>query len=169
MMKAPPLLPEETLRRLLRVARFDGLCVLALPGLFALLSAGVGDTFGALVGLLVAAAGAVELHGADLLRAGEPRGQGWLIISQLYLMAVIVGFCAWQLTHVDLTLWRMAVTPEVRASLVQLGMTEDEFLAATYRIGYRLIAFITIVYQGALAFYYLRRRDAVYRALGAGA
>jgi len=55
-MKAPPLLPEETLLRVLRVARLDGLSVLVIAGVFALISALAGDGVGAVVGLLVAGA-----------------------------------------------------------------------------------------------------------------
>ena len=164
-MKAPPLLPEETLRRVLRLAQIDGICVLAVPGFFALASASLGDVTGVAVGLLIAAAGAIELHGTDLLRAGEPRGAGWLVTSQLYLMVVVVAFCAWQLGHMDLTIWRKAMTAEVRASIAQTGMTEEQFLTKTYRFGYGLIAVTTFFYQGGMALYYYRRRDAVNRVL----
>ena len=166
-MKATPLLPEETLRRVLRLAQIAGICVLAVPGFFALASASLGDVTGVIVGLLVAAAGAVELHGADLLRAGEPRGTSWLVSSQIYLMIVIIAFCGWQLTHMNLTLWRMALTSDVKASIAQTGLTEEQFLATTYRFGYRLIALITFFYQGGMALYYFRRRGAVLQALEA--
>ena len=36
--RTPPLLPEETLRRVLRVANFDGMSVLAVAGILALAS-----------------------------------------------------------------------------------------------------------------------------------
>ena len=55
----PPLLPSETFRRVLRVARFDGLSVLGVSGAFALISAASQDVSGAMIGLLVAAAGAI--------------------------------------------------------------------------------------------------------------
>ena len=78
---------------------------------------------------------------------------------------MIITFCGWQLTHMDLTIWRMALTPEVRASIEQTGMTEEQFLATTYRFGYRMIAVITFFYQGGMALYYYRRRHAVEQAL----
>ena len=46
MAKAPPLLPTEVLRRVLRVAHLDGLGLLAVAGAFALVSAGYHDTTG---------------------------------------------------------------------------------------------------------------------------
>ena len=53
-MRAPPLLPEETLFRVLRLARFNGLSVLGIAGFFAVISAAAQDVPGALVGVLVA-------------------------------------------------------------------------------------------------------------------
>src|SRR5262245_17604351 len=63
-MQQPPLLPEVTLFRVLRLARFDGMGAMLLGGIFALLSASAGDFPFASIGLLAAGAGAVELHGA---------------------------------------------------------------------------------------------------------
>ena len=57
----PPKLVSEVMRRVMRVARFDGISVLCLAGFFALVSAASGDVSGAAFGLLIAAAGAVEL------------------------------------------------------------------------------------------------------------
>src|SRR5471032_2785913 len=53
MAKAPPLLPVEMLRRVVRIAKFDGISVLALAGLFALGSAALGDFKGALIGIVI--------------------------------------------------------------------------------------------------------------------
>lgn len=164
-MKAPPLLPEETLRRVVRLARFDGLTVLALPGFFALLAASAGDVTGVIVGLLIAAAGAIELHGVDLLRAGEARGMSWLVTSQFYLMTVVVIFCLWQLQHEDLHLLRTALTDEMRTTIAQANMSEDAFLQLTYRITYRVITLVTLFYQGGMGLYYFRRRETVRQAL----
>jgi hypothetical protein len=50
----PPLLPAETLARLLRLAKLDGTSILVISGAFALVSAAMGDRLGALVALMVA-------------------------------------------------------------------------------------------------------------------
>jgi len=92
----PPILPAETLRRVTRIARFDGLSVLIVAGGFALLSAASKDISGAVIGLLIAAAGAIELHGVALLRVGRD-GMRWLVSSQLYLMAVILAYAGFRL------------------------------------------------------------------------
>src|SRR5678816_1370684 len=89
-MQQPPLLPEETLARVLRLARFDGMGALVLGGMFALFAAAARDFPFAAIGLLAAGAGAVELHGAALLRQGDRRGMQWLVASQPYLLLVIL-------------------------------------------------------------------------------
>jgi hypothetical protein len=161
----PPLLPTETLRRVLRLARVDGLGVLVIAGFFALVSAAAGDYFGAVVGLLVAGAGAVELHGAALLRVGEPRGMSWLVGSQLYLMCAVIAYCGLRLWHVDLTPLRAAVTEEMKESLDLAGYTVDQFLTMVYKLTYTCVAVVTFFYQGGMALYYGRRRAAVTKAL----
>jgi hypothetical protein len=165
MSRIPPLLPHEALRRVLRVARLDGTSLLAIAGAFALVSAWDHDKPGTAGGLLVAGAGAIELHGAGLLRGGWARGMSWLIASQFCLLASILGFVAWQLTHVDTTLLASFMTDDVRDQLRPLHISEAEFLRTTYVLIYRLVAIITVAYQGGMAVYYARRRPGVIAAL----
>ncbi len=164
-MQTPPILPEETLRRVLRIARLDGMSVLVVAGLFGLLSAVVHDHGGAAVGLLIAGAGAVELHGAGLLRAGDGRGMSWLVGSQLYLLLSVLGYAALRLTHVDLEPMRMLVTEKQRLVITEAGLTEDQFLGTIYSMTYAVFAVVTLIYQGGMSIYYHRRRAAVSAAL----
>lgn len=164
-MKAPPLLPEETLHRVLRVARLDGISVLVIAGVFALISALASDAVGAVVGLLVAGAGAVELHGATLLEHSEPRGMKWLVSSQLFLLATVIGYCALRLLHPAIEPLRAAVTDDMKTQLEAAGWTQDEFLRVIYNTTYFAVAVVTTFYQGGMALYYFRRREAVARAL----
>lgn len=170
MTKTPPLLPAELLRRTLRTARFDGTSLLILSGLFAIASASGRDGIGMVVGLLVAGAGALELHGAGLLAGGERRGISWLVFSQLYLLATILGFVAFKLEHVDLEFWHqfwsyMSADQQQQLLQLQPGFTEDQVLTGMYVRIYYLIAFLTVLYQGGMAIYYLRRRRAAAAAL----
>lgn len=165
--RTPPLLPEETLHRVLRVANFDGWSVLAVAGLLALASASMGDFWGAAVGLLVAAAGAIELHGAGLLRTGEARGMKWLIASQPYLLAIIVGYCALRMWNYDPALLRAAMTSDLRESLAEAGYEEERFLRLIYATTYLALGIGTLIYQGGMTVYYYRRRAAVMTALEA--
>ena len=168
MTKAPPLLPDEVLRRVLRVARLDGTGLLAIAGAFALASAWAHDRTGTVAGLLVAGAGAIELHGAGLLHAGHGRGANWLIASQLFLMAAVFGYVAWQLGHVDTAALAALMNDDVRQQLKPYHLTEAEFLRLAYVGFYRLLAVLTAAYQGGMAIYYARRRAAMLAALAAG-
>jgi hypothetical protein len=164
----PPLLPSERLRRVLRVARLDGASILGVAGAFALVSAAFRDVTGAVIGLLVAAAGATELHGASLLRAGDVKGTRWLYGSQLYLMGVILAYCAFRLERPDLAAWRAVVTEDLTEQIRQAGLTVDEVLLQLHRLVYFCVAAATLLYQGGMTFYYLRHRAALAAALQEG-
>ncbi len=166
MSKSPPFLSLEVLRRVLRVAHFDGTCVLAVAGALALASAAYHDFTGTGIGLLVAGAGAIELHGAAMMRHGDERGMRWLIASQLCLLVVILGYVGWQLSHVDVSLWRQALlTPDAKKLLKQYGMTEDEYLHSAYVFVYLAVGLLTLIYQGGMAIYYSCRQASVETAL----
>jgi hypothetical protein len=161
----PPLLPSEILRRLLRVARFDGMSVLGVAGAFALISAASRDISGAVIGLLVAAAGAIELHGVTLLRAGRPGGMRWLVSSQAYLLATMLGYAGLRLLNPDITSIRPIVNAELAEQIQQAGMGVDQFLFEFLRLVYVAVAVASVLYQGGMIVYYARRRTAVEIAL----
>ena len=168
-MKAPPILPEVTLHRVLRVARFDGISMAAIAGLFALVSASAHDVTGAIIGVLVAGAGAMELHGASQLHGGSAGGMRWLITSQFCVMVVILGYVTWRLGHPDPLLqaaFRAALKDEQRQVLVQTGVSEAEFVQMGSRMVYFGVGLATLLYQSLMMLYYARRRGAVEQALG---
>ena len=165
MAKAPPLLPPEVFRRVLRVSQVDGTGLLAFAGAFALLSAWLHDVTGTVAGLLIAGAGAMELHGTGLIRGGRERGMSWLIASQGYLMAVVFGYVGWQLTHVDISILRPVMTEDWRKQLDSLNVTEDAFLTLLYFTVYGCFAAVTALYQGWMMIYYARRRARVAAAI----
>jgi hypothetical protein len=147
------------------MARFDGISVLGVAGGCALISAASRDVTGAVVGLLVAGAGAVELHGAGMLRAGDRRGMGWLVSSQAYLMASILGYVAFRLLNPDIASLRKVVTGELADQIQQAGLSVDQFLLEFQRLVYFAVAAATVIYQGGMIIYYQRRRSAVEAAL----
>ncbi|MBI5382910.1 MAG: hypothetical protein HZA31_13510 [Opitutae bacterium] len=165
MSKTPPLLPAETLARVLRISRTDGILVLAVAAAFAMLSALAKDLPGAMVGLLVASAGAAELHGSGLLRAGEIRGISWLVGSQVHLITVVFFYVIWRLTFFDPAPLRVMITPDLEQALRDLGYTFDEFARMANRLSCALFASLTLLYQGGMALYYYRRRGLVEAAL----
>jgi hypothetical protein len=164
-MPQPPLLPEETFTRVIRLAKADGFGVLAFSGLFALLAASGGDSSGAMVGLIVAGAGAIELHGAALLQSGDPRGMRWLIGSQLFLLVAIMGYCALRLQQVELPPIPEEMQPLVETSAQQADLPVPEYLQLVYRLSFGFVALAALIYQGGMTIYYLRRRAAVRQAL----
>lgn len=164
-MQQPPLLPEETLLRVLRLAKVDGVGVLLLGGLFAIMAASGGETRFAIIGLLAAGAGAVELHGAALLRQGERRGVNWLVASQPLLLAVIYGYCIVRLGEFHLPEIPERFREPLETTAQQLGLTVEEYFRMVNRLTAQLVAVVATVYQGWMMFYYLRRRRAVEQAL----
>jgi hypothetical protein len=181
MSRIPPLLPDEVLRRVLRVARFNGTCVLAVAAFFGLATAMAHDEMSTIISVVVAGTGAVELHGAGLLRNGEDRGVRWLVSSQFALLAVILGYVGMQLAYTNVGSMHALVTEmmksvftddqrrefinQERSALTQSGVTPDEALRSVFVLTYTVVSVVSIIYQGGLALYYLRRRAAVTRAL----
>ncbi|MBS0662034.1 MAG: hypothetical protein JSR48_02130 [Verrucomicrobia bacterium] len=161
----PPLLPSETLERVVGQARLNGTWVMVIGSTFGLIGAAGGEVVGCLTWLLVAGTGAMALHGGSLLHDGETRGLNWLVGGQLFCMAFLLALCGWQLTHIDLAPLQAALTPDIRESLGQTGLSEREFLLLSYRVTYALIALVAVCYPGMMALYFHRRRAAIAAAL----
>jgi len=164
-MPQPPLLPEETLIRVLRVARVDGAGALVLGGIFALLAAAGGERAFAVIGLLASGAGAVELHGVSLLRRGDPGGMNWLIGSQPLLLAVILGYCALRLWVVELPPVPEDFQGVFAASAQQWDMSLADYQRALNQITIAVLALVAVGFQGGMLWYYVRRRTPVSLAL----
>lgn len=164
-MKAPPLLPAQILQRVLRLARFDGWSVTVVASVCAVLAASLGDRVGAGIGVLIAGAGAIELHGVSVLQQREPRGMTWLINSQCLIMLSMLGYCALRLADPQLAPLRATVTAEMKQQLEVIGWSVDQFIGLVYRITYLAVSAATVLYQGGMAIYYYRRSAAVATAL----
>lgn len=164
-MSPPPLLPSETLARVVRLAKFDGLCVLVLATLFALSAAAIRSFPLTAIGLLAAGAGALELHGVSLLRQGEPRGMRWLIASQPFLLVVILTYAALRLWLLDVHQVPDAMRALLAANAAQLQMSVDDFMIALNRVMATAVALAGLGFQGGMTLYYLRRCKSVEAAL----
>jgi hypothetical protein len=164
-MSQPPLLPDIALGRVLRLARFDGGGALIIGGMFALMTASKGDSAFALIGLAAAGVGAIELHGAALLRQGRARGMRWLILSQPLLLGVIWSYCLLRLTLLPLPPIPEAMQPLFAASAAQWHMPVDQYLRTLNRITASILAVVALGFQGGTLLYYLRRRKDVERAM----
>lgn len=163
-MRRPPLLPSEILARVLRVAKFDGTTVFLLSGFFAVMMASAGEMQFAVLGLLAAGAGAIELHGAGLLGHGDRRGVNWLIASQPVLLCIIYLYCALRLTHFELPPIPASKQVEFDQAASQLGISTDELLRKVYRFTIQTVAVIATLFQGWMLVYYLRRRQTLTQA-----
>lgn len=151
----------------MRLARFDGMGALVFGGMFALVAAASRDVPFAVIGLLGAGAGAVELHGAALLRQGEPRGMHWLVASQPYLLLVILSYCALRMWLMELPPVPEAFQGVFAASAQQWGLSVPEYQRALNRITVGAVAAVAVGFQGGMLLYYLRRRKPVAQALAA--
>jgi|HubBroStandDraft_5_1064220.scaffolds.fasta_scaffold213866_1 hypothetical protein len=164
-MKPPPL-PLEVLARVTRVARFDGTSILAVSGSVALLSAAYRDVTGATVGLMVAAAGAIELHGVGLLRTNNIAGVRWLVSAQVWLMGVILAYVAYRIARPDIEGFLQFVSAgpvadSFEQAAAEAGETVRQYILDAFRAFYFAVALLTVVYQGGMAIYYIRRRGAI--------
>src|SRR5205809_2218494 len=107
-MQQPPLLPEHVLARVQATAWRNGLSIVLVASIGAVLEASHGLALSAIAGVFAAGAGAMEMHGAGLLRHGSKRGIGWAIRGELLLLAVLWIFCGIRLGWPDLTELREA-------------------------------------------------------------
>jgi hypothetical protein len=153
--------PEEKVyRRVLFVAGFDGWSVVIVAGLGALLSLLFGSLNGILVGLLLIGAGAMELHGRRLLRRRNADGMRWLVRAQLFLLSVILVYCASRLGSFDAESAMGNLTPDMESALSEAGLAKADILPlvqTAFVTTYALFAILTLVFQGGLALYYRSR------------
>jgi hypothetical protein len=165
----PPVLPEVTFARVLRVAKLDGTSVLAVAGAFAIGHAFMGDRGGALIGLAVAGAGAVELHGVGLLRRGAAIGLRWLAGSQLYLLVAILSYVVLRLVSYDPALINLMLTDSVRQRYLDAGLRPEDMdlvVQWSYYATFVIVGVLTLVYQGLMLRFYLRGWADVQTVLG---
>lgn len=164
-MRPPPLLPEETLQRVQRIARFDGMGSLVLGALFAVTAAASGEIPFTVIGLLAAGAGAVELHGLALLEKGHSRGMNWLVASQPFLLTVILSYCALRLWLLELPPIPESFEAVFRASAEQWGLSVEEYQRVLNQLTLLVVAVVAAGFQGGMMAYYLRRRRPIIEAL----
>jgi hypothetical protein len=162
--------PEEVLRRVLKTSRLNGWSVAIFAGLCSLVSAAFGDPVGASIGLLVALGGLLEVRGHRLLQRRDADGLRWLVRSQLMVLGVIWTYAVTRLMSFDEGLVRELVTPDMRATLNELGVSMEDILPLVRRFFYLLYGSVmaaTLIYQGGLALYYRRCTAAVELAVRA--
>ena len=162
--------PADVLRRVLKISRLDGWSVAIFAGICTLVSLALLDPVGIAVCLLVMLGGLLEVRGQRMLSRRDADGMRWLVRSQLVVLGVIWTYAATRLVSFDEGLVREMITPDMRSSLGELGLTPEDILPLVRRFFYLLYGSVmaaTLIYQGGLALYYRRRRAAVALALQA--
>jgi hypothetical protein len=159
--------PADTLRKVIKVARINGMVVVFPVACLCTLGAAVlGDWKSTIFGLLIAASGWSEWHGAKLLKRGEARGIDWLVRSQLYLLGLILLYSLWQMARYNPAVVRSLITPSVARMYEDAGVDIQDVVRIAYYALYGTLALSTLFYQGGLALFYRRRAAAVRAAPG---
>src|SRR5262245_34543338 len=122
---------EKILQRVLFISVVDGWSIAVLAVLGSLASLLLGDLTGVFIGGLVLTAGIMELRGRGRLRRRDASGMKLLVRAQLFLLSVILVYCVSRLGSFDAETVMGNLTPEMDASLRELGLTRAEVLAYT--------------------------------------
>ena len=159
---------QKVLHRVLLIAAIDGWSVIVIAGLGILLTLLLGDFSSLFVGVLVLAAGIMELRGRRQLRRRDPGGMKLLVRAQLFLLAVILVYCASRLGSYDQESMLANLTPDMKAMLKESGIEMAELtplVQMTFFAAYGLFALLTLFFQGGLILYYRRKTPLVTEAL----
>ena len=133
------------------------------------------DVHGTIVSLLVAGAGAIELHGVGVLGHGEVARLRWLVTAQVYLMFVMLTYVLYSLQHADIAALRHLLQFDVRRhgrvprgaspGRRAIGHARGRVPPRPRRFLYLLVGLATVLVQGGMAVYYARRQPAISEAL----
>jgi hypothetical protein len=159
---------EKTLKRVLLVSVIDGWSVIGIAALGMLLALALGDLSSLITGLLLVAAGIVELRGRGQLLRRNAGGMRLLVRAQLGLLAVILVYCVSRLGSFDEGLVLDNLTPEMEAMLKDNGLERADIVPAVrmmFYAAYGAVALVTVIFQGGLALYYRSRTAKVTEAL----
>jgi len=170
-MPASTLSPAEiSLQRVLTVSRLNGWSVIVISALGSLLALAIGDLLSALIGLLVFSAGLMEVCGHRQLQQRDPAGLILLVRSQLFLLAVMLVYCAGRLGSFDADTALASLTPDMEVMLAEAGLDKSSLLPlvrTAFFALYSAVAAITLIYQGGLALFYRSKIKLVTEALTA--
>jgi hypothetical protein len=158
----------KALQRVLTVSRINGWSVCVIAGLGSLLALALGDLTSLFIGVLVAAAGVMEVRGHKQLKRRDPDGMKGLIRSQLFLLAVMLVYCAGRLGSFDADTAMASLTPDMEAMLKEAGLERADILPLvrmTFLGTYLAIAATCLIYQGGMALYYRSKVRLVTEAL----
>lgn len=170
-MTAPEPTPQDkALKRVLLVSAIDGWSVTVIASLGVLLTLIIGDWLGTGIGLLVLAAGGLELRGRRQIMRRDSDGLKQLVRAQLFLLAVILVYCTGRLGSFDADTAMANLTPDMEALLKEAGLERADILPLvriTFFATYGGVALLSLLFQGGLILYYRRKTRLVTEALTA--
>lgn len=154
------------LQRVLSLARLDALSMVVVAAPAALISLGVWDPAGVVVGTGVVLCGAAEWHGRARLLRRQSSGIAWLCAAQLFCLSLILAY-AWNLGHRAGAEHILALLPAFTREQLAGVLPDPEslkgMLLGIQRLIAGLLALGSLLCQGGLAFYYLRSAPAARR------
>jgi hypothetical protein len=168
MTTAEPTPQAKALKRVLTVSRLNGWSVAIFAGLCVLLTLAMGDLLGSVIGLLAVTSGGMEIRGNRKLRRRDPEGMKWLVRSQMFLLAVMLSYCASRLGSFDSDSMMANVTPEMEALLRESGIERADLVPLVHQAFIALyggVALTCLLYQGGLALFYRSKTRLVTEAL----
>lgn len=128
----------------------------------------LGDLLGGFIGLCVIVSGWMEIRGGRQLKRNETDGVKWLVRSQLFLLAVILSYCASRLGSFDRDTVLANLTPDMETIFQEAGLEKADVLAlvqSTFYAVYSAVALTCLIYQGGLALYYRSKTELIHEAL----
>ena len=168
-MTIPALTPQaKALKRVLRISRLNGWSVIVIAGLGVLLALALGDLSSVAIGLLGVASGVMEVRGHKKLKRRDPDGMKLLVRSQIFLLAIILVYCASRLGSFDPDTVMAGLTPDMETILKESGIQRSDILPLVRLAFFTLyitVAVTGLIYQGGLALYYRSKVRLVTEAL----
>jgi len=141
----------------LTVSRLNGWGVAIFAVLGVLVALVMGDLLGIAICLFVLASGWMEIRGNRKLQRRDPDGMKWLVRSQMFLLAVILAYCARCLGSFDSDTVMANLTPDMEAMLKESGIEKADILPLVHKmffVLYGAVALTSLLYQGGLALFY---------------
>jgi len=163
---------DRALKRVLAVSRINGWSVTLFAALCVVVTLVIGDLVGIGIGLMVVTSGVMEVHGNRMLKKGDPAGLKWLVRSQLFLLTIMLAYCASRLVSFDSDSALSNLTPDLEAALMGAGLEKGDILPLVHKmflVLYGAVALTCLIYQGGLALFYRGKTKLVTEALVATA
>jgi hypothetical protein len=155
----------EPLKRAARLGRANGLGYVVFGALSLLLSVSSNpDWTGVLIGMVLIGAGVVEHSQAKRLGEGDPTAPTRMAQAEFALLGAIL------LGGVIKLVFSSSASAELRTATGEwpgLGLDVDDLVDSATRLVYAVVMAVSILYQGGMGRYFLKRRNDVEIYLGA--